>query len=926
LYKNNQLMKSKVLFLIGILQFAICSEAATYTVTTTADSGPGSLREAIGAANVSAGGDNIYFNIPTADAGYDVNTGVWTIMIGSSLPMIQGAYINIDATSQTTNQGNYNPTGPEIRITTSSTVSYPFIVVSPGNTIRGFIISGFEYGILLYNNTSHSNTVAENYLGLMHDGITADPNQYGIGLGGATYNNSILNNKISGNTQAGIAITESGLSSIRGNFIGTDHTGNQAVPNLYGIAIQNGQNIVIGGSGIVDKNLISGNIFAGIIIDGLQSQGNIIYGNYIGTDLTTTSSIPNDNGIILSYASSTTIGGNTASLRNIISGNTGAAIVMNGTGTRLNSVIGNYIGTDSSGTIANSNYSGIVIKSNSHSNIIGGSTSGERNIISANIEMGVYIEASDSNVIIGNYIGPDVTGMAAFKTGDTLLQANGVEFNTVAKHNRLGGYSVGERNIVSGNRVYGMVYYGNTSHNPVIGNYIGVDVTGNNPLPNATGICVDGGSNHNPIINNVLSGNISYGIFIVTNQTFYNEMKGNLIGTNASGTDTVPNDAGLLLGGGTKYNIIGGDLPEDRNIISGNRYGGIEVSDQYTTDNVIKGNYIGTDISGTYALPNQYGIGLTTYPKKNTIDNNLISGNKEFGLLLFEYADSNIITRNAIGTASDMQSPLGNGIAGIIIWGGSSYNIIGQHGAGNIIAYHDSLGLYINDANTKHNTISGNSFFSNNHMGIDLAPEGPNYNDGGDSDDGPNALMNHPVVQHAAHNPNNNELWAYGQIDTQNPLGTVIEIFLSDGNPYDRGEGKVYLGNTIADASGNWAIITSGAQSGDFITATATDITGNTSEFCPNFNVTTGEPEFLQPQILKMYPNPTSHQFYVESSKEIKEMRIYTISGIEIDAEIIIATSISAITLPTNIASGNYTLSCTFICGQTAHIVFNFQR
>lgn len=233
-------------------------------------------------------------------------------------------------------------------------------------------------------------------------------------------------------------------------------------------------------------------------------------------------------------------------------------------------------------------------------------------------------------------------------------------------------------------------------------------MTGSFAIPNATGICVDGGSHHNPIINNVLSGNISYGIFIVTNQTFYNEVKGNKIGTNAAGTDTIPNDAGLLLGGGTKYNVIGGSLSTDKNIISGNRYGGIEISDQHTTDNLIRGNHIGTDITGTIALPNQYGIGITTYPSRNTIDSNLISGNLEFGILLFEHADSNIITRNVIGPSIDNVSPLNNGIAGIILWGGSSRNQIGGEGLGNIIAFHDSLGIYVNNLGTTENFICEN--------------------------------------------------------------------------------------------------------------------------------------------------------------------------------------------------------------------------
>ena len=903
-------MKAIPLYLIFCLSFRLLS-AATYTVTTTADSGPGSLREAITLANASSGGDQILFNVPLSDSGYNPATGVFTITLSSSLPMITGALINIDATSQAINQGNTNLSGPEIRLVPNGIVSYPLILVSPGNTVKGFIIAGFEYGILIYNGTSFNNTITENYIGINHNATLADANQYGVGIGGSAYGNTVSNNVISGNSQAGIAITESGSNTIKGNIIGANATGETAIPNLYGIALQNASNNQIGGTGAQDKNLISGNTFAGIVADGLQTTNLNIIGNIIGTTLSGTDTLPNENGIILSYASSCVIGGNSALHRNIISGNTGAGIVLNGTGTRLNTIKGNYIGTDVSGLIPLSNYAGIVLKSNSNSNVIGGMSAFERNIISANIEMGVYIEAADSNIIIGNYIGPDASGMDAFKIGDTLLQANGIELNTVAKHNRIGGYSSEERNIISGNRVYGMVYYGNTSYNPVIGNYIGVDVTGNNPLPNATGICVDGGSHHNQIIGNVLSGNISYGIFVVTNQTFYNEVKGNLVGTNAAGTDSVPNDAGVLLGGGARNNIIGGDLPEDRNIISGNRYGGIEVSDQLTRENRIAGNYIGTDITGTYPIPNQYGIGVTSNPRKNTFDNNLISGNKNFGLLLFEFADSNIVTRNLIGTASDGESALGNGTAGIVIWGGSSGNSIGGIDMGNTIAFHDSVGVFILDANTKRNTISANSLFQNNHMGIDLSPEGPNYNDGGDTDDGPNELINHPVIQHAAKDPASQYFWAYGNIDTQQPSGTIIELFVSDGNPYDRGEGKTYIGQAVSDPTGLWAFWGTGAETGELITATATDVNGNTSEFSPNFIVLTSVEEYNQSQFLTVFPNPAAEYVVITGKTPFQVVNVYDMKGVAIGyrAEEH-SENTRLITFSQHLAAGQYFIYC----------------
>ena len=213
-----------------------------------------------------------------------------------------------------------------------------------------------------------------------------------------------------------------------------------------------------------------------------------------------------------------------ASERNIISGNTAAAILINGTGANNNTVIGNYIGIDSSGTIAISNHYGVIIKADADKNTVGGNTAAERNVISANWEIGVYIEASDSNVVSGNFIGTDYTGSSSFSIGigDTLIQANGVEINTLSQYNTIGGNTSGERNIISGNRVYGAIYYGNVSQNAISGNYVGTDVSGSFAIPNATGICVDDASNNNIMENNLLSGNISYGLFIVTTGSYYN--------------------------------------------------------------------------------------------------------------------------------------------------------------------------------------------------------------------------------------------------------------------------------------------------------------------------------------------------------------------------------------------------------------------
>lgn len=876
-------MKTKLLLLLFSLPFF--GNAATYTVTNTSDSGAGSFRQAILDANSIQGPDNIYFNIPTSDPNYNATTGVWTISPVTVLPMISGGYTNIDATTQTTNQGNTNTQGPEIALNGGNTLTYGFRVVSPSNTIKGFIIGQFEFGIQGYGAIATNNKISNNYIGTDRTGTLAYGNQHGIGLSGDITSLTISNNLISGNTVAGIACSPANHITIKGNKIGTDISGMFPLSNPTGIILDNSPNNIIGGSLISERNLISGNTNGGILINDLASVSNTVIGNYIGVNQNCTDSISNGNGVMLVSSSKNIIGGTTAALRNIISGNTSAAILINGTGANNNSVIGNYIGIDSSGTTAISNHYGIIIKADADKNTIGGSTPNERNVISANWEIGVYIEASDSNVVSGNFIGTDYTGTTSFRMGigDSLIQANGVEINTLSKHNIIGGNTVGERNIISGNRVYGAIYYGNVSLNTISGNYIGTDVTGNFPLPNATGICVDDASNHNIMENNLLSGNISYGLFIVTTGSYYNTFQGNLVGTNAAGTDTIPNDVGLMIAGGAKFNLIGGDSTTDRNVFSGNRYGGIELVDNGTNYNTIIGNYIGTDITGNNALPNVIGIAVSSLTKATEIKRNIISGNTTFGIVLTDATDSNLVINNSIGVGADGLTDLGNGACGIAIGQGASNNSIGSPEHGNIIAYNDSSGIVIMDNTTLNNKISANSIYDNDFLGIDIFPTGVNPNDVGDTDDGPNGMMNVPVISTTGHDLVSGTTFITGTLDTQNPQNATVEIFkAAPGSYFNYGQGKVYLGSTTPDASGNWEIDVLGISTSDIVTTTATDENGNTSEFSVNSSVVLGLKETqLDPSELNIYPNPAkgminvSYQLTTPSDVEISLFNIY---------------------------------------------------
>jgi hypothetical protein len=854
-------------------------------VINTDDSGVGSLRQAIIDANASAGADNILFSIDLLDSHYNSTSGVWTIQLLTELPMLTGGYIVIDGNSQTTNIGNTNLLGPEIEINGGNILDYAFRIPTMNNQIKALIISGFEFGIQLYGTSAYNCVIQDNYIGAAYNGIDSSPNDYAIGVSGNAYNNTIRNNLISGNSIAGIVCSPANNISIYGNKIGTDISGLLPLPNPTGIILENSPNNIVGGTIASSRNLISGNTDAGIMIYDILSSGNSIVGNYIGTNTNGTDTIPNGNGIMIVSSSDNLIGGPEETAINVISGNLNCGILIDGTGANENSIQGNYIGVDATGNAPLSNHYGVIIKADADNNTVGGNSGAQRNVISANHEIGVYIEASDGNVVSGNFIGTNYLGTEAFYNDeDVLIQANGAEINTLSQNNIIGGNTEGERNIISGNRVYGAIYYGQVSNNNIAGNYIGTDVSGSYAIPNATGICVDDASNNNIMENNLLSGNISYGLFIVTTGSNSNVFRANLVGTNAAGTAAIPNDVGLLIAGGAKNNIIGGNNSADRNVFSGNNYGGIEISDNGTDYNQILGNFIGTDINGNVSLPNSFGIGISSLVTKTQIENNVVSGNSTFGIILTENADSSVIVGNYIGTGQDGNSDVGNGACGIAITAGANNNIIGAIENPNIIAYNDSVGIVIADNNTIRNRISGNSIYDNEYLGIDILPGGVNENDIDDIDIGPNLMMNFPEITSAIFDSNTGNTFIEGILDTQNPQNCEVEIFVAEPDlTFLNGEGRTYHTTVVPDAGGNWSAVISGLSEENILTSTATDSDGNTSEFSANSDIILGiYLLILNSADFSVFPNPSNGIFSIitrENSGDILEIKLFDYSG-----------------------------------------------
>lgn len=324
----------------------------------------------------------------------------------------------------------------------------------------------------------------------------------------------------------------------------------------------------------------------------------------------------------------------------------------------------------------------------------------------------------NNNVIVGNFIGTDVTGTLA------LPNLQGVLVNGLG--NRIGGTTPAERNLISGNFDEGMIVSGTPDGpaNLIEGNFIGTDVTGTKALGNGRGISsgsfgislnyknILGGSA--PGAGNVISANLGDGVIL--HEAMGTIIQGNFIGTDVTGTKKLGNSGGS----GITYNendfpaptlgvTIGGTQTGARNIISNNSFGIFLNSHA----DIVQGNYIGTDITGTLDFGN-LNDGIVVVGDNHLIGGtapgagNLISGNNRNGisLALANSSSGNVIQGNRIGTQADGVSPLGNSSDGITIAAGLTgstdgdgpiNNLIGglDSGASNIIAFNGRRGVNI---------------------------------------------------------------------------------------------------------------------------------------------------------------------------------------------------------------------------------------
>ncbi|MCP4356666.1 MAG: hypothetical protein GY796_01450, partial [Chloroflexi bacterium] len=570
----------------------------------------------------------------------------------------------------------------------------------------------------------------------------------GVQINNGASHNHILDNIIGNNFQ-GVSIhdTDTAYNIVAGNLIGTDAAGAAPLSNAsHGIGLSDGHDNLIGGPGAGDGNLVSGNMEFGIGMWNTATVSNTIQGNIIGTDASGSYAISNrDAGIHLNGPNHNYI------LDNLVSGNGQNGIDLCCTGTEYNVISGNFVGTDASGTAVIPNrHTGVSLGSGSSYNLIGGSTAAERNLISGNGDNGVGIGNSDtmSNTVSGNYIGTDVTGTGMLGNGQN---SDGIHIHNGAAYNIIGGATAAEGNLISGNYRVGVSINGEdngTNRNVVQNNYIGTDASGMNALGNGVGEQYTAVelyyTDNNLIKDNLISGNNSNGIYIQGDTAFGNLIEGNLIGTDATGTQPL-------------FRLD------------------VEESEESEANQSARCTPMETAPEG--------------------FDERLLE-------------DRKCTAAANPQTETDITVLTSNNGAGIVLEHGSHLNTIGLS---NIIAFNNDHGVIVDGFNTLSNTISQNSIFHNNGIGINLR-------------NGGNSQLAAPSVMGIN--------LATGVVTGTACANCTVEVFSDDAD-----EGRIFEGTTTANGAGDFAFNKGSALAGPNITATATDAAGNTSPFSALFEI-----------------------------------------------------------------------------------------
>lgn len=609
----------------------------------------------------------------------------WSITPAAGLPVVTSKVV-FDGYSQPGSKANDRTQGDDAVLRIELVGAG--LSIGDDCTVRGIVINRVHVagdvgtGIVIGGKRE---SVAGNFIGTDVSGTVALANDFGITIDHGTDcliggTSPAARNIISGNGVGIYQTPTDSTATIQGNYIGTDPTGTRAVGNRIGINAY--VTYIIGGTAEGAGNVVSGNE-TGLHLIGYSTQ-NVIQGNYVGTDAAGMTALGNHNGFVMQYGGPGTIGGTVPGAGNVISGNgigvtgdgsglhyegnlvgtnkdgsgplgnsvgfsisgsnntvggtaPGARNVISGNNTGVavfgtnNVVAGNFIGTDVGGTRSVGNGTGVLLGPYARDNTVGGTTREARNIISGNLGDGIALwrtggggDVPTRNVIQGNYIGPDVTGMVALGNNIGVDVIEGTD-NTIAG------------NVIAGAGLAG-VYLGTTTGTPTVvsgnkvqGNLIGTDQCGDTALPNRVGVELHAGGGVTGNLvggttaaeRNVISGNLDFGVVLGVSSD--NRVMGNLVGTDATGTQRLGNGGGVSLFGGSYRNAIGGTAAGEANVIAnsttsaGIMLDSIGISGQLPTGDTFRGNSIYDNAGGGIRL----GAGTNNGQRAPFLDNNI---------------------------------------------------------------------------------------------------------------------------------------------------------------------------------------------------------------------------------------------------------------------------------------------------------------
>ena len=603
---------------------------AAFLVTNLDDSGAGSLRAAITAANADPGTAS---TIDFAVSG--------TITLASDLPTIT-QNITIDAT---TAPGATAGGAPTVGIDLNGSAGLTFGAGSDDSSLLGIAVGGASgNGVTI---ASSNVTLAGDYVGLTTSGTANSNGGAGVYIASTSSGNfigsnpaaasGVISNVISGNAGSGIVINGSSDNTLVDNYVGTDPTGT--------IAIANGGNgiLVTGGA---TNNTIGGTAYTDTATGAVN--------NPTGTEGSVTPTIV------------------TPPLGNLVSGNSGNGILIN-EGSENNVLSGNFVGTTASGNAALGNSGDGVSIVGANNNSLIGCTALDNpfvyyNVVSGNGANGLHVTDSDNTTVQANFFGIGANNATVVGNG-----LNGILVDGSSSNTQVGGV-IPLGNVSAGNGANGIEVADTASHFISFNTFGGLFAFGGAAPNGNDGILVTSTGGFNTLQTNVLSGNANNGIEI---------------GGNASGVTVDPNISGLatdgtsLLSGGSNGNdgleidgtahdnIIGGDqqsvIPE--NDFSGNAAYGVEITGSAYGNQVFASN-IGVDVVGDKAFGNgEGGVLVSGDATGNTIGGtaaagvrvaDIISGNDGNGVTLGDTSSATTVTNNIIGYGAQGEQPIPN--------------------------------------------------------------------------------------------------------------------------------------------------------------------------------------------------------------------------------------------------------------------------